>query len=120
MSNQQELVEALNTTVGLFKTSTERAKHLIDKMKNEQVRKVFKAVVDFPMNDSEPIFSRKDENELFVLCVQSNEHKKAILSTVETLKPALEKIAAENLTQELIKNSMDSIPEEEKQDGKVE
>ena len=117
--NEESRMQVLAQTVDAFKASSDRAKYLIDAMKNEQVRKVTKAFLDFPLNDTPPRFSRKDENELFVLLVQTQEYKKSILSSVEDLKPSLEKRAAEGVAMEMLEDAK-AIAKKEVEDGKVE
>ena len=110
----------LEKSVQEFKSLVSQVKFLVDKMKAEPLRRVYKAAAEFPFNETTPNFIRKDEHQLFVLLAALSEHKRLLQNHLGMSADFFSKVqeqAAAEFASEIISNS---TTKEGEQNGKVD
>jgi hypothetical protein len=88
----------VNMAARNFMGLTSELKVKISNMSLRSLRRAFIAVQEFPFNKTQPELLKKDENDLFLLCLAMGENKKVMLEAVqkdEELKQKLEQTANE-------------------------
>lgn len=103
MSEEAKVVDPLDTpevnmAARNFMGLTGELKAKISSMSLRSLRRSFIAIQEFPFNKTQPELLKKEENDLFVLCLAMAENKKVMLDAVqkdEELKQKLEQTAEE-------------------------
>jgi hypothetical protein len=74
--------EAVNKAAEVFGNSIPRIKAIAKNLKGGALYRVFAATMEFPLQDKEPKFLSKVENELFILCLSSVMAKSTMLQAM--------------------------------------
>ena len=73
---------AVNQAAEVFSNSLPRIKALAKNLKGGSLYRVFAATMEFPLQDKEPKFLSKAENELFILCLSATMAKSTMLQAI--------------------------------------
>ena len=72
----------VNKAAEVFGNSIPRIKAVAKGLKGGSLYRVFKAVMEFPLQDGEPKFQSKIENELFILCLSATMAKSTMMQAM--------------------------------------
>jgi hypothetical protein len=93
--------EGVNKAAEVFSNSIPRIKALARNLKGGALYRVFSAAMEFPLNEKEPNFRSKAENELFILCLSATMAKSTMLQAMAAAR-AKEDAAAKAAEETLI------------------